>query len=259
MNLPAEQKMHSKALFISDLHLQPALPKTTRAFLDFLQNQGKQTEQLYILGDLFEYWAGDDDMDSDYLKMIIRSIRELADSGTAIFWICGNRDFLTGDQFLEATGAKALPELSVVDFEKKKIALAHGDAQCTDDQAYMQFRNMVRNPVWQKQFLGMPLVQRKALIARMRQDSQKGNQEKNAQIMDVNASVIADLFEQTGASVLIHGHTHHPGQHIYKNENGECHRLVLSDWNLDDTSVRGDWIELTLQGELLRHTVKPAV
>lgn len=145
MNQPAEQKMPVQALFISDLHLQPALPKTTRAFLDFLKNQVKQTEQLYILGDLFEYWAGDDDMDSDYLETIVRSIREAADSGTAIFWICGNRDFLTGERFLEATGARALPELSVIESGKTKIALAHGDAQCTDDQAYMQFRNMVRN------------------------------------------------------------------------------------------------------------------
>ncbi len=257
MNQPAEQKMPVQALFISDLHLQPALPKTTRAFLDFLKNQVKQTEQLYILGDLFEYWAGDDDMDSDYLETIVRSIREAADSGTAIFWICGNRDFLTGERFLEATGARALPELSVIESGKTKIALTHGDAQCTDDQAYMQFRNMVRNPVWQKQFLAMPLAQRKAIIAGMRQDSRKGNQEKSARIMDVNASVIADLFKQTGASVLIHGHTHQPGQHIHKIENGEYLRLVLSDWNLDDGPARGDWIELNRHGELSRHVVKP--
>ncbi len=257
MNQPAEPKMQSKALFISDLHLQPALPKTTRAFLDFLQNQCAQAEQLYILGDLFEYWAGDDDMDSEYLKTVTGSIRKVADNGTAVFWICGNRDFLAGEKFLEATGATALPELSVTDFGEKKVALAHGDAQCTDDLAYMQFRNMVRNPAWQKQFLGMPLAQRKAIIAGMRQDSQKGNQEKSASIMDVNASAIAKLFEQTGASVLIHGHTHRPGQHTYNHERGERLRLVLSDWNLDGEPSRGDWIELTGHGELVRHAVKP--
>lgn len=258
MSQPTGQNMHSKALFISDLHLQPALQKTTRAFLDFLQNQCKQAEQLYILGDLFEYWAGDDDMDSDYLQTIIRSIRKTVDNGTAVFWVCGNRDFLTGERFLEASGAKALPDLSTIDSGNLKIALAHGDAQCTDDQAYMQFRNMVRNPAWQQQFLAMPLAQRKAIIAGMRQDSQKGNQEKSDKIMDVNADAIANLFSQTGASVLIHGHTHKPGEHLHDTGNGKCRRLVLSDWNLDADPARGDWIELTQNGELLRHAVKPA-
>ncbi len=252
------QKKQTKALFISDLHLQPALPKTTQAFLNFLQNQGKQAEQLYILGDLFEYWAGDDDMDSEYLKTITRSIREVSDSGTTVFWICGNRDFLTGERFLEATHAKALSELSVINCNGKKIALAHGDAQCTDDVSYMQFRNMVRNPVWQQQFLGMPLAQRKAIIATMRQDSQKGNQEKSAHIMDVNASAISDVFKQTEASVFIHGHTHQPGRHVHNNEKGECLRLILSDWNLDSDLPRGDWIELTQNGKWKRHAVRLA-
>ena len=254
MNQPAQPNTRQKAIFISDLHLQPALPETTRVFLDFLQTQGKQSERLYILGDLFEYWAGDDDMDSEYLKTVIGAIRALADSGTDIFWICGNRDFLTGNRFLEATGAKALPEPAVIDLAGKKIALAHGDAQCTDDQAYMQFRTMVRNPLWQKQFLGMPLAQRKALIAGMREDSQKGNREKSAKMMDVNAAAVDELFAQTGATVLIHGHTHHPGDHIHPRKDGECTRLVLSDWNLDAAPKRGDWIVLTPEGELIRHT-----
>ena len=254
MNQPAQTNTRQKAIFISDLHLQPALPETTRAFLDFLQTQGKQTERLYSLGDLFEYWAGDDDMDSEYLKTVVGAIRTLSDSGTDIFWICGNRDFLTGDRFLEATGAKALPEPAVIELAGKKIALVHGDAQCTDDPAYMQFRTMVRNPLWQKQFLSMPLAQRKALIAGMREDSQKGNQEKSAKMMDVNTSVIDELFDRTGATVLIHGHTHHSGHHIHQSANGERIRLVLSDWNLDISPARGDWIVLTQEGDLQRHT-----
>ena len=254
MNQPAQTNTRQKAIFISDLHLQPALPETTRAFLDFLKTQGQQTERLYILGDLFEYWAGDDDMDSEYLKTVVGALRALADSGTDIFWICGNRDFLTGSRFLEATGAKALPEPAVIELAGKKIALVHGDAQCTDDQAYMQFRTMVRNPLWQKQFLGMPLAQRKALIAGMREDSQKGNREKSAQMMDVNATAVDELFAQTGATVLIHGHTHHPGDHAHRQKDGECTRLVLSDWNLDAEPKRGDWIALTPEGKLVRHT-----
>ena len=255
MNQPAEQKAQTKALFIADLHLQPAMRKTTEAFLNFLQNQGKQAEQLYILGDLFEYWAGDDDMDSEALQVILSAIRQVADSGTSVYWLSGNRDFLTGDHFLEVTGAKALPELAVVDFGTAKVILAHGDAQCTDDTAYMQFRKMVRNPAWQQQFLAMPLAQRKAVIASFRQDSKKTNQEKSADIMDVNASVIADLFRETGASVMIHGHTHHPGRHVYRNEDGECVRLVLSDWNLDGDTPRGDWIEIGRDGEIVRHSL----
>ena len=254
MNQPAQTNTRQKAIFISDLHLQPALPETTRAFLDFLKTQGQQTERLYILGDLFEYWAGDDDMDSEYLKTIVGALRSLADSGTAVFWICGNRDFLTGNRFLEATGAQALPEPAVVDLAGKKIALVHGDAQCTDDHAYMQFRTMVRNPLWQKQFLGMPLAQRKALIAGMREDSQKGNREKSMQMMDVNAAAIDALFTQTGATVLIHGHTHHPGDHVPRPNNIDCTRMVLSDWNLDAEPKRGDWIELTPDGALIRHS-----
>lgn len=254
MNQPAQTNPRQKAIFISDLHLQPALPETTRAFLNFLKTQGQQTERLYILGDLFEYWAGDDDMGSEYLKTVVGALRALADSGTAVFWMCGNRDFLTGDRFLEATGAQALSELAVIDLAGKKIALVHGDAQCTDDQAYMQFRTMVRNPLWQKQFLSMPLAQRKALIAGMREDSQKGNREKSAQMMDVNAVAIDALFTQTGATVLIHGHTHHPGDHVHRTNNIDCTRMVLSDWNLDAEPKRGDWIALTPDGALIRHS-----
>ena len=135
MNQPAEQHARVKALFISDLHLQPAMQKTTEAFLTFLEKHGRQAEQLYILGDLFEYWAGDDDMDSEALEGVLSAIRKLSDSGTSVFWISGNRDFLAGDKFLEATGAKALPELAVVDFVSLKIILSHGDGQCTDDTA----------------------------------------------------------------------------------------------------------------------------
>ncbi len=255
MNQPAEPKARAKALFISDLHLQPALPETTRAFLEFLENQGKQAEKLYILGDLFDYWAGDDDMDSAYLQTITAALKALSDSGTAVFWLCGNRDFLTGKKFLEATGATALPEVAVVETGTAKIALVHGDAQCTDDPAYMQFRNMVRNPAWQHQFLAMPLPRRKALIADMRDDSRKNNQEKSAQIMDVNAAAIADVFIQTGASVLIHGHTHRPGSHVYTDEQGKRIRLVLSDWNLDSENPHGDWLELSAEGEIVRHSL----
>lgn len=245
----------SKALFISDLHLQTGAPKTVDAFLQFLEKRATQAEQLYILGDLFEYWVGDDDMDSEIVKVILGAIRQISDKGTSVFWISGNRDLLTGRKFLRTIGAKALPELAVVEFGNKKIILAHGDAQCTDDINYMRFRKRARNPIYRFLFLALPLSKRKTIITGYRQESKKANERKSAEIMDVNTSVIADLFTQTGASVMIHGHTHLPGRHTCSNVHGECVRLVLSDWNLDGDTPRGDWIEIGRDDEITRHSV----
>ena len=255
MNQPAPPMKSSKALFISDLHLQAGAPKTIAAFLQFLEKEATRTEQLYILGDLFEYWVGDDDMDSDTVKTILGAIRQVSDNGTAVFWIPGNRDLLTGRKFLRTIGAKALPELAIVEFGDKKIILAHGDAQCTDDINYMRFRKRTHNPIVRFLFLALPLSKRKKIISGYRQQSKKANEAKPADIMDVNASVIADLFRQTGASVMIHGHTHRPGCHTCTTENGECIRLVLSDWHLDGTVPRGDWIEIGADNDITRHSV----
>ena len=245
----------SKALFISDLHLQATSPKTVAAFLQFLEKRASQSEQLYILGDLFEYWVGDDDMDSETVKVILGAIRRISDNGTSVFWISGNRDLLTGRKFLRTIGAKALDELAVVDFGNKKFILAHGDAQCTDDINYMRFRKRTHNPIVRFLFLALPLAKRKKIIAGYRQESKKANESKSANIMDVNASVIDNLFIQTGASVMIHGHTHRPGRHTHVNEKRECVRLVLSDWNLDGDTPRGDWLEVGRDNEITRHSI----
>lgn len=246
-----------KAVFLSDLHLSEEMPKTTQAFLDFLKNQEHQTERLYILGDLFQYWVGDDAMENaPYLQTVTGAIKTLSDSGTSIFWICGNRDFLTGKKFLKATGATALKEPGILQAGDVRIAMVHGDALCTDDEAYMKFRAKVRNPFWRFFFLLIPLSRRKAIVANARKDSTKSNMAKSAKIMDVNSDAVKAVIVQTNADVLIHGHTHHPGNHIISLPNRDRHRLVLSDWDLDDKeNPRADWLSVTHNGIIERHSL----
>ncbi len=245
------------ALFVSDLHLQAALPRTTAAFLAFLQSHATRTQQLYLLGDIFEYWAGDDDLATPYNQQIADALKALQAQGVQIFWMAGNRDFLVGQDFAQAAGLTLLPDPHVITAAGRTLALAHGDAQCTDDQAYMAFRAQVRQPAYQQQFLAMPLAQRKAIIEGIRKNSQDANQSKEMAIMDVNADAIAALFAQTGTDVLIHGHTHRPALHRLGDAQGQAHQLryVLPDWEYDVEAPRGGWISLTADGVLHRHDV----
>ena len=251
-----KQPARFKAIFLSDLHLCTDLPKTTQVFLNFLKKQGQQTEQLYILGDLFQYWIGDEDIKDPYFRTIINAIKALSDDGVRIFWICGNRDFLTGKKFLKATGATALKEPGILQVNHLRIAMVHGDAQCTDDKAYMKFRAKVRNPIWRFFFLLIPLSKRKSIALGARKDSRKNNQEKSAKMMDVNFEAIKMVFEQTQADVLIHGHTHHPANHFITLSNGKKQRMVLSDWNFDDDNPRGDWISVSHDAIIKRHNIQ---
>ncbi len=240
------------ALFISDLHLQAAHPHTTQAFLDFLQLQAKHVQQLYFLGDLFEYWAGDDDLETPYNRQIAEAIRQVSDASVQVFWIAGNRDFLVGDAFAQAAGLTLLPDPSVINVSGRSLAIAHGDAQCTDDLAYMQFREQVRQPQYQRQFLALPLAQRKAIIAGVRKESQEEERHKSMQIMDVNAGAINALFYTTATRILIHGHTHRPACH--KTGKGDTARIryVLPDWEYDVKSQRGGWIAIDADGVIRR-------
>jgi len=236
------------ALFISDLHLQQSHPKTTEAFFDFLRRHAMCSRQLYILGDLFESWAGDDYINSAFHRKVVRALRELSDSGIEIHWIAGNRDFLVGEGFARATGMILLPDPYIAVIAGRRIALTHGDAQCIDDQAYVDFRSKVRNPEWQKQFLAMPLEQRKSIIEGMRKESRKAQYAKTDSIMDVSPAAIAMLFEQTGTSIIIHGHTHRPARHEYASGSSKCNRYVLPDWEYDSDPVRGGWIAIGQDG-----------
>jgi UDP-2,3-diacylglucosamine hydrolase len=236
------------ALFASDVHLQASLPQTTQAFLDFLRKQAIEAKQLYLLGDLFEYWAGDDDIASLYNRRIVTALRDASDAGVKIFWIAGNRDFLIGVDFATATGATLLPDPSVVTIAGQRIALAHGDAQCTDDSDYMAFREKVRQQEWQRNFLAMPLAQRKAIIEGLRNDSREAQREKSYAIMDVNERAITSLFDATATSILIHGHTHRPARHELEWRGASRTRYVLPDWDCDANPPRGGWLELHEDG-----------
>lgn len=245
MTLPAR----TLALLISDLHLQEAHPRTVAAFFAFLEERAMAARALYILGDLFEYWAGDDDLDAPLHRRIAAGIRAVADAGIPVYWIAGNRDFLVGQAFADAAGMRLLAEPHIADIGGQKIALVHGDAQCTDDLKYMAFRQQVRQPAWQAQFLTMPLAQRKAIIANLREGSKEAHSTKTMEIMDVTPQAIEELFAATGTTLLIHGHTHRPALHEYEGKR----RYVLPDWEPEADPPRGGWIAIGEAGAITRH------
>jgi UDP-2,3-diacylglucosamine hydrolase len=245
MALPAR----TLALFISDLHLQPSHPRTSAAFFAFLKERAAAAESLYLLGDIFEYWAGDDDLDAMHPQLVAKAIRAVADGGTRVYWMAGNRDFLVGPRFAEAAGLTLLDEPHVAAIGGLRVALVHGDAQCTGDAKYMAFRAMVREPAWQQQFLAMPLEQRKAIIAGLRQGSKEANAEKTYEIMDVAPEAVAELHAATGADIVIHGHTHRPALH----QAGKLRRYVLPDWDMDAEKQRGGWIAIEAGGTIVRY------
>jgi UDP-2,3-diacylglucosamine hydrolase len=237
------------ALFISDLHLQASHPRTAEAFFRFLAERAARAERLYLLGDIFEYWAGDDDLDDPFNRGVVDALRRVSDGGTAVYWLGGNRDFLVGAGFADAAGLTLLPEPHVATIGTHHIVLVHGDAQCTDDVKYMAFRAQVRDPAWQRQFLAMPLAQRKAIIAGLREGSRAAHGEKSYEIMDVTPAAVAALHADSGSDVIIHGHTHRPALH----EADGKRRYVLPDWELDAEPVRGGWIAIDEDGRILRH------
>jgi UDP-2,3-diacylglucosamine hydrolase len=245
MTMPAR----TLALFISDLHLQPSHPHTADAFLAFLAERAMAAQELYLLGDLFEYWAGDDDLEASFPHWIVRAIRAVSDAGVKVFWIAGNRDFLVGAEFAQAAGLTLLAEPHVATIGGQRIALVHGDAQCTGDLKYMEFRAQVRQPAWQQQFLALPLEQRKHIIAGLREGSREAHTTKSYDIMDVTDAAVGELFAATGTDVIIHGHTHRPALH----RAGGKRRYVLPDWEVDAQPPRGGWIAVDSHGAITRH------
>lgn len=223
----------SAALFISDLHLCPTRPTIARLFLDFLARQARQADALYILGDLFDYWAGDDALDdpAEPLNLAICAVlKQLADSGTRVYFIAGNRDFLAGPGFADASGAILLAEPQLVNIAGAPTLLLHGDTLCSDDLAYQDFRATVRTDAWSKAFLALPLAERKTRIAALRQQSEHDKQSKPAAIMDANAEAVAAALRSHGYPRIIHGHTHRPALHTHAIDGHLCERWVLGDW-----------------------------
>lgn len=231
------------------------MPLTLAAFLAFLREHATKARQLYLLGDLFEYWAGDDDADAPFNLRVSTALRQVADAGVSVYWISGNRDFLVGQGFARRAGLTLLPDPFVAHIAGKPVVLAHGDAQCTDDHGYMAFRAQVREPGWQQAFLAQPLAERKRIIQGLRMQSRQAQRDKPAEIMDVNENAIAGLFEATGAKTMIHGHTHRPARHEYHVEDGLRLRFVLPDWDLDAPLPRGGWIAIDEAGVVRRYGV----
>ncbi|MEA5097020.1 MAG: UDP-2,3-diacylglucosamine diphosphatase [Burkholderiaceae bacterium] len=242
------------ALFVSDLHLHPSNPKTEQAFRDFLRQPARQAQHLFLLGDMFESWAGDDDLATPWNRSIADAIRAVSDAGVQIGLISGNRDFLIGKKFAQTAGFSLLPDPHVVTLSDQRIVLTHGDALCTDDVGYMAFRAKVRNPLAQKLFLAMPLSKRKAIIEGMRSDSVTAQKAKTNAIMDVNKGAVDALFEQTNASIMVHGHTHRPARH--DSADGKRVRYVLTDWDCECKPERGGWMALYANGTFRRFDIK---
>lgn len=240
------------ALFVSDVHLQASLPRTADAFLRFLREEAILAPRLFILGDLFEYWAGDDDLVTPFYRQIADALAVVSGAGVEIGWIGGNRDFLLGEDFTRAAGMQLLSDPFVTELAGTRMVLTHGDLQCTDDHAYQAFRAQVRNPQWQREFLAQPLARRKAIIEGMREGSRAAQREKAYEIMDVNREAIESLFRQSRAAAMVHGHTHRPAVHQHLVDEAQCTRHVLPDWDCDGPEQRGGWVALLANGSFVR-------
>lgn len=218
-------------MFISDLHLSPAEPGTVQTLLDFLAGPARGAERLTILGDLFDYWAGDDDLADPFSARIVAALRTLSDRGVRLEFMAGNRDFLVGEDFAHAAGLTLLPDPCVRDIAGVRTLLTHGDALCSDDVDYQRFRAQVRDPAWRAAFLARPLADRKREIETLRMMSETEKRHKPAEIMDVNADAVTAWFVAHRAEALIHGHTHRQGRHEYVLNGKICTRWVLGDWH----------------------------
>lgn len=217
------------ALFISDLHLAPARPDITSAFEAFLRGPALEGESLYILGDLFEYWAGDDDLDDPFNARVVAALARCG-AQVPVFFMHGNRDFLAGDRFAGAAGLTLVGDPLVAQIAGRRTLIMHGDTLCTDDHEYQRFREEVRSPAWASTFLALPLGERKRRIEQLRERSEAQKRVKPMTIMDVNPAAVEDALRAHGCERLIHGHTHRPGRHSLLVDGRPCERLVLGDW-----------------------------
>jgi len=217
-------------LFISDLHLSQEQPGTVGLFLHFLQQQAPQAESLYILGDLFDTWVGDDDT-TPPIPSIIAALKQLSKTGTKIFIQPGNRDFLLGQDFMSATGSTLLPDTYVIELEGIPTLLMHGDLLCTDDKEYQQARIMLRSKAFAQDFLSKTITDRRTIAASYRQRSGEATSLKADGIMDVNLETVIKIMQKNGTLRLIHGHTHRPGLHDFTLDGKTAQRIVLSEWH----------------------------
>jgi UDP-2,3-diacylglucosamine hydrolase len=227
------------ALFISDLHIDDSRPAITEQFLSFLAAEARDAEALYILGDLFESWVGDDAADAAQ-SAAIRGLHSLTSQGVPCFVMHGNRDFLLAAQFCRMSGAELLPDPLIVTLYGEPVLVTHGDALCTDDRAYQRLRATVRDADWQRQFLALSIASRRALAGAARVGSQAHTAAVEYAITDVNADSVAMALRGAGTATLLHGHTHRPAIHPLQVDGRPCTRIVLGDWYDQGSLLRWD-------------------
>jgi UDP-2,3-diacylglucosamine hydrolase len=235
------------SLFVSDLHLDAARPHLVATFLDFLRNQASHTDALYVLGDLFEYWVGDDDPQAVAID-VADGLSALAHSGVPIFFVRGNRDFLLGAEYAARCGMRILPDPCVIDLYGRPTLLLHGDLMCTDDTVYQAFRRQSRDPAWQQAMLAQPLEARIAYAQRARaasiahQKAVRGDDSDTAKedITDISQSTVEQTLARYGVATMIHGHTHRPAIHKITVGEQACTRIVLGDWYERGSVLRVD-------------------
>lgn len=231
-------------LFISDLHLSPERPAIAALFIEFLRARAARAKALYILGDLFEYWLGDDTIGMPELAPVLGGLRALTGAGVPVYVMHGNRDFLLGNGFERASGCRLLPDPSVIDLDGSRVLLTHGDLLCTDDTQYQAVRRVVRDPNWQRDVLTKTIAERIALARSFREKSEKVIAGNKPEIMDVTPAAVDEMLRSRHACEMIHGHTHRPAVHRFELDGAPARRIVLGDW-YDQGSVlvcdAGDW------------------
>jgi UDP-2,3-diacylglucosamine hydrolase len=219
-------------LFISDLHLADERPEINSLFFRFMEDTAPEAEALYILGDLFEYWVGDDQLDHDPLaRAVTDTIRRLSDAGTRVYFTHGNRDFLIGERFAREAGLTILLDPTLIELYGQQVLLMHGDTLCTDDAAYQKFRAQTRTNEWKNATLAQPYEARQQLARSIRAQSDSEKNQKPEEIMDVTEATVEEVFRQYHYPLMIHGHTHRPATHQLLVDGHACERWVLADWH----------------------------
>ena len=229
-------------LFVSDLHLDASAPATVQRFLGFLAVEARAADSLYILGDLFETWIGDDDPDP-VRSQVCDALRAVTASGVPVYLMCGNRDFLYGEAFERRTGVRLLADPTVATLDGHRILLTHGDLLCTDDVSYQELRSTVRSPAFKDRVSALSVEARQWMASAARAGSRAHVRQTAADIMDVNSKAVIAAFEATSTLTMIHGHTHRPAEHLHTTANGVARRIVLAAW--DDN---GEVLELGSSG-----------
>ena len=232
------------ALFISDLHLSESQPRTLARFERFIATEARAHAELVILGDLFEFWAGDDATDDAVASKVEATLAGLSAAGVHVYLMHGNRDLLLGNDFSKRTGVTLLKDPTIARIDERSVMLTHGDVYCTLDVDYQRFRAQVRNPAFQDAFLSKSLAERRAFVGQARAASEAGKQQKTMEIMDVTPQAIDDALRGASLNLMIHGHTHRPATHRTTLDGAAAERWVLPDWDFDTDKVRGGYLQV---------------